>query len=414
MIFKRKKKKLDNFNSIGLIKDITLPLVPFGDKITNSDVVLVCIDRIASQCAKLKARCIKKDEDGIATERKSNLSFLLKSKPNDFMTPYQFIYKIVSLLLLNDNAFVYPLYDKDTLDIKALYPLNPILVEPIVDESESYYLKFYFENGESYILPKENVIHLRRFYSSSDIFGGNGSSSTHEALLKTLGINDALLQGVEKTVFSSFQIKGILKLNGLLKEEDKNRAVEAFNRALEPSGENKSSIIPMDLKSEYTPISVDPKVVDQETLDFVQSKILDYFGVSKEVFANSYNEEQFNSFYEATIEPLAIQLSEAFSIGLLTDNELKNGNEIVFYSERLQYASWQTKVSAIEKLMGLGLMSINESRALLGLEPIEGGNKRLQSLNYVDSDKANKYQIGEEEKEEINDESNQGNKTSDD
>ena len=412
MIFKRKKKKLDNFNSIGLIKDITLPLVPFGDKITNSDVVLVCIDRIASQCAKLKARCIKKDEDGIATERKSNLSFLLKSKPNDFMTPYQFIYKIVSLL--NDNAFVYPLYDKDTLDIKALYPLNPILVEPIVDESESYYLKFYFENGESYILPKENVIHLRRFYSSSDIFGGNGSSSTHEALLKTLGINDALLQGVEKAVFSSFQIKGILKLNGLLKEEDKNRAVEAFNRALEPSGENKSSIIPMDLKSEYTPISVDPKVVDQETLDFVQSKILDYFGVSKEVFANSYNEEQFNSFYEATIEPLAIQLSEAFSIGLLTDNELKNGNEIVFYSERLQYASWQTKVSAIEKLMGLGLMSINESRALLGLEPIEGGNKRLQSLNYVDSDKANKYQIGEEEKEEINDESNQGNKTSDD
>ena len=414
MIFKRKKKKLDNFNSIGLIKDITLPLVPFGDKITNSDVVLVCIDRIASQCAKLKARCIKKDEDGIATERKSNLSFLLKSKPNDFMTPYQFIYKIVSLLLLNDNAFVYPLYDKDTLDIKALYPLNPILVEPIVDESESYYLKFYFENGESYILPKENVIHLRRFYSSSDIFGGNGSSSTHEALLKTLGINDALLQGVEKAVFSSFQIKGILKLNGLLKEEDKNRAVEAFNRALEPSGENKSSIIPMDLKSEYTPISVDPKVVDQETLDFVQSKILDYFGVSKEVFANSYNEEQFNSFYEATIEPLAIQLSEAFSIGLLTDNELKNGNGIVFYSERLQYASWQTKVSAIEKLMGLGLMSINESRALLGLEPIEGGNKRLQSLNYVDSDKANKYQIGEEEKEEINDESNQGNKTSDD
>lgn len=170
----------------------------------------------------------------------------------------------------------------------------------------------------------------------------------------------------------------------------------------------------MDLKSEYTPISVDPKVVDQETLDFVQSKILDYFGVSKEVFANSYNEEQFNSFYEATIEPLAIQLSEAFSIGLLTDNELKNGNGIVFYSERLQYASWQTKVSAIEKLMGLGLMSINESRALLGLEPIEGGNKRLQSLNYVDSDKANKYQIGEEEKEEINDESNQGNKTSDD
>lgn len=55
--------------------------------------------------------------------------------------------------------------------------------------------------------------------------------------------------------------------------------------------------------------------------------------------------------------------------------------------------------------MSLGLMSINESRALLGLEPIEGGNKRLQSLNLVDSDKANKYQVGEE-KEKNDDKGN--------
>ena len=53
MIFKRKKKKLDNFESVNLIKDFALPLTPFGDKITNLYVVLICIDRIASQCAKL-------------------------------------------------------------------------------------------------------------------------------------------------------------------------------------------------------------------------------------------------------------------------------------------------------------------------------------------------------------------------
>jgi hypothetical protein len=47
--------------------------------------------------------------------------------------------------------------------------------------------------------------------------------------------------------------------------------------------------------------------------------------------------------------------------------------------------------------MGLGIMSLNESRALLGLEPIEGGDKRLQSLNYVDADKANEYQVGNKE-----------------
>ena len=313
---------------------------------------------------------------------------------------------MVSLLLLNDNAFVYPLYDRETLELKALYPLNLT----IVDKSKTYYLKFYFESDESFILPKENVVHLRRFYAGNDIFGGSGSKSSHEALLKTLGTNDVLLQGVEKTVFSSFQIKGLLKLNGLLKEEDRNKSVESFNRALEGSFKNKSSIVPMDLKREYVPISLDPKLVDKDTLNFIQSNILDYFGVSLPVFSNFYNENEFNAFYETTIEALAIQLSEAF-LGLLTDNELKNGMEIIFYSERLQYASWTTKVSAIEKLMSPGLMSINECRGLPRLEPIEGGNKRLQSLNFVDSDKANKYQISEEEKEEnLGD---KGNKNSD-
>lgn len=62
-----------------------------------------------------------------------------------------------------------------------------------------------------------------------------------------------------------------------------------------------------------------------------------------------------------------------------------------------QKNSWTTKVGAIEKLMGLGIMSLNESRAILGLEPVEGGDKRLQSLNYVDASKANKYQVDEDD-----------------
>lgn len=143
MIFKRKNEEIRKFYALGLINDIALPLTPFGEKITNSDVVLICIDRIASQCAKLKGRCIKRSEEGIIKERNKNLSFLLKSKPSEYMTPYQFIYKLVSLLLLNDNAFVFPLYDRDTLELKALYPLNPIIVEAIVNKSETYYLKFF-------------------------------------------------------------------------------------------------------------------------------------------------------------------------------------------------------------------------------------------------------------------------------
>ena len=43
-----KKKTLENFNALCFINDIALPLTPFGEKITNSDVVLICIYTIAS------------------------------------------------------------------------------------------------------------------------------------------------------------------------------------------------------------------------------------------------------------------------------------------------------------------------------------------------------------------------------
>ena len=401
-LFTRKKKSQETVSGFKLIHDLKVPLVPFGENIMKSDVVMISVDRVASQCAKLKARYIKVDEKGVQSEKNGRLSFLLKHQPNKLMTPYQFIYKVVSLLLLNNNAFVYPVYDKETLEIEKLVPLNPTIVEPLEYTNNEHTYKLYFEDGQVYEIPIENIIHLKRFYSKSDFFGGNNAISEHDALLKTLKTNDALIQGVQNAINSSFQIKGILKINGMLKEADKNKQIEEFTRAVKKAETTDSSINPMDAKADYTPLTTEPKLVDEPTLHFIQSKILDYFGVSEAIFNNSYNEDQFNAFYEATVEPIAIQLSEAFSLGLLTNNQLERGEEIIFFSERLQYASWNTKVGAIEKLMGLGIMSLNESRGLLGLEPIEGGDKRLQSLNYVDASKANVYQVGKDETKEDN------------
>lgn len=403
-IFKRKKKQ-GSQEPFQLISQLNIPQVSFGTNISKSDVVKIAIDRIASQCAKLKPRHIKTENNRTVTDKLGKLSFILKHKPNEVMTPYQFIYKVITKLFIDDNAFVYPMFENG--ELVGIYPINPIVVEPIVDNLNNYYLRFQFENQDSFTLPYENVIHLKRFYHDNDIFGGSGHRGDQEALLKAININENVLQGLDNALRSSMQIKGLLKMNAMLSESDKKKQVNSFNDILRESVKVKgSSIIPIDLKSEYIPLSVDPKLIDADTLEFLNDKILNYFGVSSPIFSSNYSEDEFNSFYEQTIEPLAIQLSEAFSLGLLTDNEIKAGEQIVFYSERLQYASWNTKVTAIEKLMGLGIMSLNESRALLGLEPVENGDKRLQSLNYVDATKANLYQVGDKESEETDNESN--------
>lgn len=391
-IFNRNKKAKDVSQSI-LSVNSTEVFNDFGFNILNSDTVKICIDCIASHTSKLKPRHIK-ESSNIVEEQKGSLSYLLKHQPNEFMSPSDFIYKVVSLLYLNNNVFIYPKFN-DKNEIMALYPIKPHTVEVKKDTSGTTYLEMFFEDGKSYVLPYDSLIHLRRYFYNNEIFGGNGAIADHKALLKTININDSILQGIDNAIKSSFQIKGLLKMNAMLSQEDKNKQKEIFDNALRTSiRENNSAIIPVDLKADYVPLTSEPKLVDPATLDFLNKKILSYFRVSEPIYNNNYTEEEFNSFYEGTIEQLSIKLSEEFSRILLSRKQKEDGEQIVFFSERLQYASWNTKVNAIEKLMGLGLMSLNESRALLGLEPVEDGNKRLQSLNYVDSSKANDYQIG--------------------
>ena len=394
-IFKRKKKVVAPVNYDAHVFKSTLNLfTDFGDNINASDVVKICIDRIATHAAKLKPRYVKTQDDQTVQERKGNLAFLLKFQPNPLMTPFDFIYRVVTLLYLNNNAFIYPVYDYETYELKELWPLKPNSVEALRDESGALFLRFYFSDKKAFTLPYESLIHLRRFYGTNDIFGGSGAISDHSALLQTIKINDSVLQGLDNAIKTSFQIKGLLKINGILSEKDKTAQKKEFDEALkEAAKDGGNSIVPVDLKSDYVPLNTDPKLVDSTTLSFLQKKIISYFGVSEAIFDNKYDENEYNAFYESVIEGIAIALSETFSKALLTRSQLENGEQIIFYSERLQYASWNTKVQAIEKLMGLGILSLNESRALLGFEPIEGGNRRLQSLNYVDADKANEYQL---------------------
>jgi hypothetical protein len=129
-------------------------------------------------------------------------------------------------------------------------------------------------------------------------------------------------------------------------------------------------------------------------MELIEDKVYKYFNVNSAIVKSDYSEEQWNAFYESVIEPIAIQMSLEFTAKVFTQREQGFGNEIIFESNRLQYASNATKISLIEVLMDRGLLSMNEAREIFNLSPIEDGEKRIVSLNYVDSSIANEYQLG--------------------
>lgn len=82
-----------------------------------------------------------------------------------------------------------------------------------------------------------------------------------------------------------------------------------------------------------------------------------------------------------------------FTSKIFNDREQSFGNAIIFESGRLQFTSNKTKVDLIKELMPLGLLTVNQALEILNLPSVTDGDRRLQSLNFVDQEHATEYQL---------------------
>lgn len=352
----------------------------------DSDVVRSAVDAIARNAGKLKPKHIRR-MNGNVTPTNSSLEYLLSVRPNPYMDGYSFLYKVVTQLYLQNNAYIFIDWS-DNGQVKAFYPVNAHQVE-FVEAQGQIFVKFRFLGGQQVTLPYQEIIHLRRFFYKNDLYG----ESSARALMPTLELINTTNEGLVNAVKSSAALRGLLKFSAMMKPEDMKKQRDAFvTDYLDIS--NNGGVAATDSKAEYMPLSNDPKMIDAKQMELIEDKVYKYFNVNTAIVKSDYSEQQWNAFYESVLEPIAIQLSLEFTAKVFTDREQGWGNEIMFEANRLQYASNQTKISLVQTLMDRGLMSMNEAREIFNLAPIEDGDKRIVSLNYVDASIANQYQLG--------------------
>lgn len=371
----------------------------FGRNIYASDVVQTCIDCIATELSKLQPRHIRRDASGSFVKLQGdNINRLFKNAPNELMTTRDFIEKVVWKLFLDYNSFIYPTYDiaTDARGNKSryytgFYPLSPTLVEFLQDNTNRLFVKMHFANGSHFTLKYSDVIHLRKKFSVNDIMGGGMNGQPDNApLLKTLQVNDDVLQGVGKAVKTSMQVRGIMKINGTLEDAKQKAERTALEKQI---AEDAYGIVSGDYKSDFQPITIDPKIVDATTLDFIQNKILRWYGVSLPVLNGTATDDQQQSFYNKVLEPIIIGMNQAFTSTLFTQSQQDHGNEMVFYTFALETMSVKNRLAIMDGLGNRGALTDNQLLALFGYEPFEGGDVRHMSLNYIDSSLANEYQL---------------------
>lgn len=385
-----------------------------GTGIYYSDVVQQALKCIVDEMKKLNPTHIRMKGNDPVPIADSSVQKVL-SNPNQLMTTSEFIEKTIWLLLMNYNAFIIPTYyvwiDEKTGEerrrYEALYPINPSQVDFIEDAAGRLFVTFTFWNGSQSTISYDDVIHIKYNYSVNQYMGGNEMGQPDQrALLKTLELNETLLNGVAKAMKASYAVNGVVKYNTLMDDGKVEAALKELERKLQNS---ESGFLPLDLKTEFTSLPHTSEIVDSDTLKFIDEKILRNWGVPLHILKGDFTKAQYNAFYQKTLEPLIIALSQAFTKKLFTDRERSFGNRVDFYPKELIFLSVEQTLEMINILSPTGGLYENEKRVALGLKPLpELEGLRYMSLNWVDADMANQYQLGkvnvdvvDEEKEDI-------------
>jgi hypothetical protein len=194
-------------------------------------------------------------------------------------------------------------------------------------------------------------------------------------------------------------IRGILKVQGGVKNEDLTKRRDEFVRDNLRLENNGAGIVVTDNKYDYTPISDKTTPIPDKQLEYIKNSIFDYFGTNDAIVQNKETPEQASAFYEGELKPFFMQLSQALTNCLFTTKERGYGNEIVADINTLSFAKIGDKMQAVKYLSDIGALTLDQALTTLGFPPIGGeeGRRRVQTLNVVNADKADEYQLGEGE-----------------
>ena len=172
-------------------------------------------------------------------------------------------------------------------------------------------------------------------------------------------------------------------------EESQLKFAERFKKAATEGG-----IVSIDSMEEYTPLKADTYSANAMQMKEIANRIYTYLRTPEEIVQSKYTEQVGLAWYESKIEPIWEMFSEAITNACFTMREKDVGNRIVFAGGVMMGTSYQTRVNIIAQTRELGIFSANELRELLGYTPIEDGDKRQVSLNYINAENQDGYQSG--------------------
>ncbi len=359
-----------------MIEDRGNGFYAWSGSIYKSDVVRACIRPKIKAIGKLIPQHIRNNNlEGFKVNPEPYIRFLYE-EPNPYMSGQVFREKMATQLALNNNAFALIVKDNNGYPVE-MYNIPCVGVEAIYNREGDLFLKFTNRNGKIITYPYTNIIHLRQDINENDIFG----DSPREALLPLMEVVSTTDQGIVKAIKNSGIIRWLLKFNANMRTEDIDKQTKDFVKNFLDVNNNVGAA-GVDSKADAQQIDPKDYVPNAAVIDRTTQRIYSFFNTNEKIVQSKFNEDEWNAYYEAEIEPLAMQWSNEDTRKLFTRRERGFGNKIIYTANNLQYASMSTKLG-LQAMVDRGALTPNEWREVLNLPPVEDGDKPLRRLDTV-------------------------------
>lgn len=346
----------------------------FGGNIYESELVRASIDAIARHLSKLKVETV-----GAA---KPSLQNKLRHGPNEFQAWPQFLYRLGTILYVNNNAFIVPVFDQYG-ETSGVFPVLPSQCDIVqYGESKTPYLRYRFGWGETAAIELALCGIMTRYQYRSDMFG-----ESNRALLPTMDLISMQNQGIQEGVKSAATYRFMASMTNFVKPEDLAKERQRFTAEnLSREAKGGGLLLFPNTYTNVQKIDAKPFVVDADQMGVINRAVFDYFGVNEDILQNKAYGDAWAAFYEGCIEPFAIQFSDVMTRMLFTFREQSQGNYVMATANRLQYMTNADKLNVSAQMMDRGILSINEVREIWQLPPVEGGDVRIVRGEYYNAD----------------------------
>lgn len=355
-----------------------------------NSTVLACVRVISTDVAKSALSLYLKMPDGSRVETKDHpLWWIIAHRPNDWQDVFFFWETMVAALALRGNA--YAVLRRDGRGrVLAMIPVHPDRVT-LFEAPDGLLFYGVSRNGMheiaqlddfEYMIPGDYMLHLRGM--SRD---GLQGISVIEYAREAIGLALAQERQAARMALNGARPGGIIEAAGKISQETADRFRAAWDKTY-GGVDNTGKVMLLAEGLTWKPMtisSVDAQFLEQRK--YQVEEICRIFGVPPHKVAdlsrstNNNVESQALSYFTDTLMGWFERIESALNFQLLSDADLRAGYYFEFDTRRLLRGDIKTQQESYRLGRQWGWLSVNEIRADLGLENVEGGDIRLQPMN---------------------------------